>query len=425
MKIKIKASKFIIKLFFIISLFFLVFINWHTGNFKIEDILFFVNILFLFFIVGKTQFSILSLWAIISNYVLINVYYVYKTGHGYGLLGMTKHIYMLEFDISILILNISLIIWGFITEFLKREKESIECSIQIKKGTCEILALMGVISTYIAFPRFGFGFSTNRFEALLPGHFWNHLMVVLMIFATIRLKDSRIVKGCLIVITIWLLAHGERVDIIGLYAYLFLRTCVKKGYHVNFKFIMRFFLLFVIVFSILIYIGSAREGNLSLKKFSDILSSLFSQSTASDVGFVYNSTIDYTKKYGLLDGKTFIVYLQGFIPLLDQPMRAGAIIGKIYSSAGGEFILTEPFINFGFVGIAVLMNLYIFVIYQLIKRQKTYAVIVFYFLIAASFRYLWYGPTYIETGIIYLIPFVWICTNSLKDRMTIRRSKSV
>lgn len=424
MKIKIKASKLVIQLLFVISVIFFVFINWNTGNFKIQDILFFVNILLLFFIVGKSQFSILSLWAIISNYVLINVYYVYKTGHGYGLLGMTKHIYMLEFCISILILNISLMIWSFITGFLAREKESIKCSIQIKRSICEILALAAVVSTYIAFPKLGFGFSENRFEALLPGHFWNHLMVVLMIFATIRLKDSAVIKGCLFIITVWLLAHGERVDIIGLYAYLFVKVCVKKGYHINFKFIMRFFLIFVMAFSLLIYIGSAREGNLSLKKFSDILSSLFSQSTASDVGFVYNSTIDYIKKYGLLGGKTFIVYLQGLIPLLNQPMRAGAIIGKIYSSAGGEFILTEPLINFSFAGIAVLMNIYIFAIYQLIKRQKTYSIIVFYFLIATSFRYLWYGPTYIETGIVYLIPFVWICTNSLRDRINICRSQS-
>ena len=33
--------------------------------------------------------------------------------------------------------------------------------------------------------------------------------------------------------------------------------------------------------------------------------------------------------------------------------------------------------------------------------------IVFYFLTVAAIRYLWYGLTYIETGIIYLIPLTY------------------
>jgi hypothetical protein len=29
------------------------------------------------------------------------------------------------------------------------------------------------------------------------------------------------------------------------------------------------------------------------------------------------------------------------------------------------------------------------------------------FMVAASFRVVWYGPTYIETGLLYLIPIAW------------------
>lgn len=98
----IKKRTLLYTLFFsVIFLFFCA-----GANRGAEDILFCVNILILFFVLIQTQFSMISLWMIISNYMLINVYNVYKTGSGYGLLASTKNIYMREMDILLLIFNI-------------------------------------------------------------------------------------------------------------------------------------------------------------------------------------------------------------------------------------------------------------------------------------------------------------------------------
>lgn len=370
------------------------------------DVLFWIDIFLFFMIVIRAQFSIMSLWTLISNYMLINVYYVYKTGMGYGNLQRLTNIYMFDIAFALLIFNIILVGWAYLSRFLYDENKVLTCDIPISKVTARILAGLAIIMSFIAFPNLGFGFADTRFQALLPGHFWNHFSVVFLIFATAKIKESRFVKLCLIIVTVWFLSHGERVDMIGLYSYLLIKYCVIKKYHFNVKSIVKLFLPCTLAFLLLIYIGGVREGyTFSADK---LISSVFSQGTASDIGHVFNGTIDYVKKNGLLYGKTFITYIQGMFPFLNQPFRAGAIIADYYKTAGGEFFLTEPMLNYGYLGIIVLVNLYIGFIYKINKKNTKYGRIVSWFLTATAFRYLWYGLTYIQTALVYLIPCVAI-----------------
>lgn len=140
---------------------------------------------------------------------------------------------------------------------------------------------------------------------------------------------------------------------------------------------------------------------------SGFMQSFFTQSTASDLGHVFNGTLEYVDQKGLLYGKTYITYLQGIIPILEQPLRAGHIIESYYHTAGGEFILTEPYLNFGFLGIVIIIPIYVSMVLKIIRKNSMYNRIVFYFLTLTAIRYLWYGLTYIETGIIYLIPLTY------------------
>lgn len=374
---------------------------------KIETILFYTNITLTFVIVGIAQFSLLSVMASISNYMLANIYMVYKTGIGYGLLGMSKNIFMFEIDIIILILNLSLLFWSGNSKLLERERVIIGSDHGIKVKTCRIMAIISVMMAYIAFPSFQFGITANRFQSLLPGHFWNHFMVVFMIIALYRVKESTLIKTCLAIITIWCLFHGERVDIIGIYLFLLIRICVKKNYKINIKFLARFGIIIVFLFVVFIYIGETRVGGKYVVNASSVLSSFLSQGTASDVGYVLNSSIDYINNNGLLMGKTYITYIQGIIPFLDQPMRAGKLIQNIYHTAGGEYILIEPYINFGYIGVVIILNIVLWLLTRFLRKLSTYRILLYGFLIATSFRYIWYGLTYIETGILYLLPIAY------------------
>ena len=63
----------------------------------------------------NTRVSIISLWSIISNYVMLNVYFYDVTGLAYGILGVSTvdFVTMLRY---MLIWNISLFVWGSVTK---------------------------------------------------------------------------------------------------------------------------------------------------------------------------------------------------------------------------------------------------------------------------------------------------------------------
>lgn len=393
-------------------------------RFSLVDLLFYIDEILAFIIVGVAQFSLFSVMAILSNYMLANVFYVYKTGMGYGLLASTNHIYMYEMCIVLLLFNVILLTWITCSKVLKSEKEIFRLDWDISKRTCNVCAIVAVLLAYIAFPSFEFGITTNRFQSLLPGHFWNHFMIVFLIFASIKIKKNNFIKTCVLVITVWLLFHGERVDLVGFYSFLLIRFCVIRDYHLNMKFFIKFGVVLFLVFTGLIYIGEARVGGTFSFDLNAIASSFLSQGTASDVGYVFNSSIDYFKNYKLFLGETYITYIKGIIPFLDQPMRAGSIIQNLYRTAGGEFILVEPLINFGYIGVFVWTNLFVMVLGMLIKKKTVYKSLVYFFLVATSFRYIWYGLTYIETGLLYLLPvaFLFVCLAGKKPELIIKES---
>ena len=384
-----------------------IIVNVYSSH-SVEDLMFMINIALLVAIIAIAQFSLFTLISFISNYMLINVYTVYRTGVGYGLLAMSSKIYMHEMNISLLVFNASILLWILFSNILKIEKRMLEKDIGLTKNQCVLYSFLTLTMAYIAFPGFQFGLTENRFQALLPGHFWNHFMVVFLILASQQVKKSGFIKFTIALTTIWVLLHGERVDIVGFYAYLFIRYCAKKGYRVNGKFFMRFGVLLLLAFSILVFVGERRVGSTSLGGIGFVVGSLLSQGTASDVGYVFNSAIEYVEHYSLLFGKTYITYVQGIIPFFDQPYRAGAIIENLYHTAGGEFFLTEPLINFGIPGIFVVVNLVILFMKLIFQKLTNYKCLVFFFLLATAFRYVWYGLTYIETGLLYLLPLAWI-----------------
>ena len=271
---------------------------------------------------------------------------------------------------------------------------------------------------YIAFPSLNFTFNnSSRFNSLLPGHFWNHFSIILLLFAVGNLKNSRIIRICFCVVIAWFLLHSERVDVLGLLIFLIIRYCSKKNYNFSFKVMSGITIIGIFIFVVFLYIGHSRAGEQTILSITSFWQTFMTQSTASDLGHVFNGTIEYTYNRGLLFGKTYITYLQGLIPMFDQPLRAGHLVQLYYHTAGGELIISEPYINFGYIGILVIIPVYIWMVEKIIKKNTLYGRIVFYFLTASAVRYLWYGLTYIETGIIYLIPLSYLLSKVLKIKI--------
>lgn len=380
--------------------------------------LFLFNMFMLFLIIYKAQFSIMSVWAFVPNYTLMSVFYYYETGIAYGKLAYIHKLYMNEMCIALICYNIIIFIFCYYSHLLQYEKKVYEADVNINTTTAIIFAILAVVMVYIAFPSLNFTFdSSNRFNALLPGHFWNHFSIILLLFAVGNLKNSRIIQICFCIVIAWFLLHSERVDVLGLLIFLIIRYCSRKNYNFSFKVMSGVTIIGIFIFVVFLYIGNSRAGEQMVLSVSSFWQNFMTQSTSSDLGHVFNGTIDYVNNKGLLYGKTYITYLQGLIPMFDQPLRAGHLVGVYYHTAGGEFIISEPYINFGYIGILVIITVYICIVEKIIKKNTLYGRIVFYFLTASAVRYLWYGLTYIETGIIYLIPLSYLLSKVLKIKI--------
>ena len=326
-------------------------------------VLFLVDMFLLFLIVYKAQFSLITIWAIVPNYTLMCVFYYYVTDIAYGKLAFINKLQYDKMCELLILYNCVLVLFTYFSSFLDYEKGIYEKDVKIDNISANICALLAVVMAYIAFPSFNFTFdNTNRFNALLPGHFWNHFSVILLIFSVGNLKKSRLVRICYCVVIMWFLLHSERVDILGLILFLLIRYCSKKKYQFSLKTMSIVSCVCIAIFLLFIYIGNIRAGEQFVVSTSGFMQSFFTQSTASDLGHVFNGTLEYVDQKGLLYGKTYITYLQGIIPILEQPLRAGHIIESYYHTAGGEFILTEPYMNFSFLGIVIIIPIYVFIV---------------------------------------------------------------
>lgn len=96
---------------------------------------------------------------------------------------------------------------------------------------------------------------------------------------------------------------------------------------------------------------------------------------------------------------------------------------KITIPLGGEFILSEPYMNFGVIGI-ILFPIIEFCIYSMIlSKNNRYRFFLYSFLMLTVFRTSWYGWMYIEKAIVYFIPIIYVITKILDN--TTKKQKNV
>lgn len=368
--------------------------------------LFICNFALCLAIVIKCKFSMFSLKMIIVNYILLPLLYQMLTGSSYGLLelGLVELNYFVIL-ISIMLYNIVFIILINTTNVLEKEKEKIDNKFIIRGKTKYLLALLAIASIIIAFPRLPFSYnSSGRFQALLPGNAWNHITIICLIFLIGNLKNDKLIQFTYGFCIFWFLSHYERVDTIGLLLLLVIIFFVRKKIKINMPKLLIIGTIFLIIFSTMTYVGVKRS------KSNDIglLKNLIVQSTASDLAYVYNISIDYSRTNSKLYGITFIQYFIEAIPFLEYDKSVTKLLSNEYVFPGGEFILSSSIMNFGVFFVPIFAILEFWILYRIIISRKNITVIIYLFFVAATFRINWYGINYIETGMIYVIPFIYI-----------------
>lgn len=165
----------------------------------------------------------------------------------------------------------------------------------------------------------------------------------------------------------------------------------------------------------MVFLGELRADNIEDMTITDIARKTLVQNTAADVGYVFNTSIEYAQTNELLKGRTYLTYFIKLVPFLDSNVRAGKILNETYLTPGGEFILSEPLMNFGTIGILIFQIVEFSVYSAILSKKSRYRFFLYSFLMLTVFRTSWYGWMYIEKAVVYFIPIIYWITKILDN----------
>lgn len=362
--------------------------------------------------------DMMLLFLFCSDYILVPIIIQYLTGSSYGLLQQGKvYLYIPEILTFAFIYNAVIATLNLTFDFHDKEIALLEVKdYKLTDVAIQVNNLIGIVFTIVAFPRLGFDNSSTRFDMLLPGHAWNQLAIVALLFNISYLKTKRSVQFTYLFVIAWFLIDGERADITGLILgfivfYLMNRAQRKKGISLK-QYIMSF--LFLILFvGLLNVIVSLRQNNQSMG-ISDLVQGLLITPTTADVGYLYNVSIDFLKKFGPLNGEIFIANLQSIVPLA-EPMGFDKIITSAsYANPGGEPLFAEPIIDFGMKGIFLIPILDFLIFYFFVRLKNVFFKKEFLVILCLIPRIVWYGRGYAYTSVLFFVPFLFFidyCAN--------------
>ena len=374
-----------------------------------DNVLFLCNIFLTVLIIIKARFSLFSLKALLITYVLLAIFWQYNYGNSYGILELGN--YEIDYHmINLLPLIYLSIVFIFLnnTNILDKERVILTtfCSRKMSNTSVCVLSLIAIVSSIIAFPAIITG--GNRFESLLPGNAWNHIAIIALLLLYPRLKDSMMAKVAYCFCVIWFILQGERVDMIGLlFGVIVLSVHQKSTVYSKKKLLknVKYVLLCVIVIMVAVFIGEKRAGAGEMSA-ADITKKIIVQNTASDVGYIYNLSLKYRRYNKSLNGATYIQYIDELMPFGEDSHSASKILDDKYGTPGGIYLLSEPYMNFGVTGIIAFGVIELTVIYFVLRSRKYYFAAIYVYILITAFRTSWYGISYIETGIIYIMPLL-------------------
>ncbi len=371
-----------------------------AGFSRTKNFTFVMTMLSMIAVLIKAKISLFSVVSLFISYICIPVAVKENFDYSYGILGVNNiPLYGQNIYFSILLFNMAIYFLCDWTNVLEKEKELYRIDMKKNKFFCFGCCLVAIVFSIVAFPRFG----GERFNSLLPGNAWNHLVITALMFLIFYLKDSWCARIATIFAIAWFLLHGERVDVLG---YLIGASIILINRY-NIKMNRRNIIIGLggaaILFFTLIIIGQIRTGEAITLK--GLLLSIVCQPTASDIAYVFNSSIHFSKTEELYKGISYLKNLSVFIPLLENPYLVEYVLNDMYGAPGGEFYLSEAIMNFGRIaGSLISISFFCIILYLLLNSKNLYFRIITIFIICTCPRIIWYGKNYIVTAITIFIP---------------------
>ena len=396
------------------------FIYLITNNYI--TILIYFNFVFVFYSIIYCKYSIYSLIIFLSNYPIFPLIYKYYWNDGVSSLGIsTLETHMVEILITILIFNIITMSFVFFSKILRKEHTLITSIYDIPKTEMYFFILIVLMSLIISMPHIPFLHASleNRQNVLLQGGAWNYVGLCAFAFLTAKHgKKHKVIFYVFIIMVVWNIGNYNRVDVMSLIIFYLIRyiTLNKISKRKTIKYFAMLFLLFL--FSIFVgeyRVSTSINANIFISFINSIgktVSNIFNQSTAADIIHVYNTGIDYTKNLGLLYGDTYSFYLYSLVPFLGKYYANSHlftnVLLKYYFNLGGGFFLTEPYLNFGILGVIFYAIMFNVLLYIILRKNNLPNYIYYVCMWTAAFRFQWYGLVYIERSFIQIIPLYLI-----------------
>lgn len=387
---------------------------------------FYLNVFLTLLIIKQAKISFFSLFSIVFLYPQISFFIQYNTNASYGVLQLMvntgmQRLYYSEAQIYGAIFLITFLIYITFTDILELEKIKLKEKFYISDSAVILISFIAVTSTIICFPNIPFTVNhEGRFwqNSLLPGSAWNHVALIsILILSISRFKDSLISKVTVIFVIFIFLSNFERVDMMGFFAAISIYWIVNNREKITrFRVLVTSVPLFFVVL-LNVFVGEYRSGVANIT-FSRLISKLVTQNTATDIAYLFNSTIDYISNGFNEYHKYYFYYLVNILPGLDRifPVTsAGSVINSVYNGPGGEHILIQPLLDFGVIGIPILSLFMLMALHFILSRKSKYFFLLYIFYIAGAFRIGWYGISYIETGTFVILPILYFLCNRIME----------
>ena len=338
--------------------------------------------------------------------LLVPIMIQYFTGTSYGILSLNvvplrmPELFEYNYYYSLVFLLLS-VIFNF-----KNNELVLVNKVKIISTKRSILFnnIIAIVFTIVAFPRLGFSADAEtRFNMLLPGHAWNQLAIIGLLYNLPYLRKKS-VKFTYLFVILWFLIDGERADVTGLFFGLFVYYIMTHKISKNFWKILSLIFVLLVVLLILNNIAAARNNAGITNNFYSLLVT----PTISDVGYLFNVAIDYLNKYGSLHGKILLSNFISAIPLSNGLGFTDIINSVNYMNPGGEPFLAEPIMDFGKYGVVLIAFLDFFLFRFFVEFKNKFFKLEFLLLLCSIPRIVWYGRSYVFTGVLFFIPILFL-----------------
>lgn len=412
MKFNIKKNEIIILFLMII---FSVLAYYTTS--KIFKFIF-IFILFLC-IFKKAKFSFFSILTFIIIFTLFQELYLDVFNIGTGMLITGKEA-LNHFNELYLCTNIFCVVEYFFiinTNIIENENKIYILEIKMSKFLAIMFSFLALIITILIFPSIPTFKANllNRFNSgIIPFSGFAGLTFLLIGITYDSGKRYKIIYFIDAFIIFWFFGHAERVEALGLLLYIFLKyinqntiglknitNILKK----NYKLIL--FSFAVIIF--LTWLGMTRtnEHN-NVVELNEIINKMFIQSTASDVAYIFNCSVELANNGNMMGGSTYLSYLSRIIPFLGDFQSAEEAIKQYYYTVGGCPYFAEAIMNFGMSGVFPIVTIFFIVHSWILRKINCYRAIFWIPIVIEIFRTAWYGWTGWFRLSIFITPIIYI-----------------